>query len=69
LWIAGALNPHSRISKKPTIEVGFFQFGFPDPAKATGTEGKVMRAFRNVWDDIANQIHLAQIPLVLNNYN
>ncbi len=49
--------------------VGFFQFGFPDPAKATGTEDEIMRAFRNVRDDIANQIHLAQIPLALNNLN
>jgi arsenate reductase len=41
--------------------------GFPDPAKATGTEDEIMRAFRNVRNDIANQIPLAQIPLVLNN--
>ncbi|MFC2043327.1 arsenate reductase ArsC [Chloroflexota bacterium] len=35
--------------------------GFPDPAKVTGTEDEIMRAFRNVRDDIANRI-----PLVLN---
>lgn len=36
--------------------------GFPDPAKATGTEDEIMRAFRSVRDDIANQV-----PLLLNN--
>ena len=49
--------------------VGFFQFGFQDPAKATGTEDEIIRAFRNVRDDIAIQIHLAQIPLGLINLN
>jgi len=49
--------------------VGFFQFGFPDPAKAMGTEDEIMRAFRIVRDDIANQRNLAQIPLALNNIN
>jgi len=48
--------------------------GFPDPAKATGTEDEIIRAFRNVRDDNANQknlaqIPLAQIPLELNNLN
>jgi len=42
--------------------VGFFQFGFPAPAKVTGTVDEIMRAFRNVRDDIANQRNLAQIP-------
>jgi arsenate reductase len=30
--------------------------GFPDPAKATGTEEEVMAAFRRVRDDMATQI-------------
>jgi arsenate reductase len=36
--------------------------GFPDPAKATGTDDEVMVAFRAVRDDIARQIpaYLAQ---------
>ncbi|MFC2055552.1 arsenate reductase ArsC, partial [Chloroflexota bacterium] len=38
--------------------------GFPDPAKATGTEDEIMRAFRSLRDDIANQI-----PMVLNVIN
>jgi arsenate reductase len=29
--------------------------GFPGPAKATGTEDEIMRAFRNVRDDIATR--------------
>jgi arsenate reductase (thioredoxin) len=29
--------------------------GFPDPARATGTEDEVMTAFRQVRDDIAQQ--------------
>jgi arsenate reductase len=29
--------------------------GFPDPAKATGTEAEIMAAFRRVRDDIAQQ--------------
>jgi arsenate reductase len=29
--------------------------GFPDPARATGTENEVMTAFRQVRDDIAQQ--------------
>ena len=29
--------------------------GFPDPARATGTEDEVMAAFRQVRDDIAQQ--------------
>jgi hypothetical protein len=49
--------------------VGFLIFGFPDPSKATGTEYKIMRAYRNVRDDIASQKNLAQIPLVLHNIN
>jgi len=43
--------------------------GFLDPAKARGTEDAIMHAFRNVRDDIAIQIHLAQIHLALNNLN
>ena len=30
--------------------------GFPDPAKATGTDEDVMAAFRQVRDDIAEQV-------------
>lgn len=30
--------------------------GFPDPAKATGTDEEIMDAFRKVRDDIASQI-------------
>jgi len=30
--------------------------GFPDPAKATGTEDEVMAVFRQVRDDIAQQV-------------
>jgi arsenate reductase len=30
--------------------------GFPDPAKATGTDEQVMAAFRAVRDDIARQV-------------
>jgi arsenate reductase len=30
--------------------------GFPDPAKATGSEEEVMAAFRAVRDDIARQV-------------
>jgi arsenate reductase (thioredoxin) len=30
--------------------------GFPDPAKATGTDAEVMAAFRRVRDDIAQQV-------------
>jgi arsenate reductase len=30
--------------------------GFPDPAKATGTDDEVMAAFRAVRDDIAQKI-------------
>jgi arsenate reductase len=30
--------------------------GFPDPARATGTEDEVMEAFRRVRDDIAQQV-------------
>ena len=30
--------------------------GFPDPAKATGTDDEVMAAFRAVRDDIARQV-------------
>jgi arsenate reductase (thioredoxin) len=30
--------------------------GFPDPAKATGTEDEVLTAFRRVRDDIGEQI-------------
>jgi arsenate reductase len=37
--------------------------GFPDPATATGNEHEIMHAFRNVREDIAIQIHLAQINL------
>ena len=35
--------------------------GFPDPAKATGTEEQVLAAFRAVRDDIARQV-----PALLN---
>jgi len=31
-------------------------FGFPDPARATGTEAEVMNAFRRVRDDIRRQV-------------
>jgi len=37
--------------------------GFPDTATATGNEHEIMHAFRNVREDIAIQIHLAQINL------
>jgi arsenate reductase len=30
--------------------------GFPDPARATGTEDEIMAAFRRVRDDIARQV-------------
>ena len=30
--------------------------GFPDPAKATGTEAEILTAFRRVRDDIGEQI-------------
>ena len=30
--------------------------GFPDPAKATGTEAEILTAFRRVRDDISEQI-------------
>ena len=30
--------------------------GFPDPAKAVGTEEEVLAAFRRVRDDIARQV-------------
>jgi arsenate reductase len=30
--------------------------GFPDPAKATGTEARIMDEFRTVRDDIARQL-------------
>ncbi len=30
--------------------------GFPDPAKATGTEEEIMAVFRQVRDDIANKL-------------
>jgi len=30
--------------------------GFPDPAKATGTEAEILSAFRRVRDDIGEQI-------------
>ena len=30
--------------------------GFPDPAKASGTEDEIMAAFRKVRDDIAHEI-------------
>jgi arsenate reductase len=30
--------------------------GFPDPAKATGTDDEIMAAFRQVRDDIARQV-------------
>jgi arsenate reductase len=30
--------------------------GFPDPAKATGTEEQILAVFRQVRDDIADQI-------------
>ena len=30
--------------------------GFPDPAKATGTDEQVLAAFRSVRDDIATRI-------------
>jgi arsenate reductase len=36
-------------------------FGFPDPAKAEGTDEEVMAVFRRVRDDIARQI-----PALLN---
>ena len=38
--------------------------GFPDPAKATGTDEDVMAAFRQVRDDIAEQV-----PALLRNLN
>lgn len=38
-------------------------FGFPDPAKVTGSDAEVMAAFRHVRDDIA-----AQIPSLLNEW-
>jgi len=37
--------------------------GFPDPAKATGTEEEVMEAFRRVRDSIDEKI-----PVLLNKY-
>jgi arsenate reductase len=36
---------------------------FPDPAEATGSEEEIMAVFRQVRDDIANQI-----PTILNNF-
>ena len=38
--------------------------GFPDPARATGTEDEVMTAFRQVRDDIA-----LQIPALLKDFD
>ena len=41
-------------------ETEVMHVGFPDPAKATGTEEEVIAAFRQVRDDLRRQL----IPLL-----
>ena len=45
-----------RIARSGSDKVNAYTSGFPDPAKATGSEDEVLAVFRAVRDDIARKV-------------